>query len=104
VNSVPSSYKMTVNETIPLALDMTESLPQGDSVVAVASTALIEQQSGVTVATPTHGISGNVVTATIVGSTMTAGRQYTLSVVFTAGTSPVYTLELDVTIIAVDTI
>lgn len=84
----PDTFEIARSETLPLGVDMAALLLGGETIGSPAAT-LTDYSTGLDVTA--DGISGSastaggVVTQTLLGSGLTAGRMYRLAVSFVAG-------------------
>ena len=88
----PPEVTQATAENVPWAVDLTNALPSGGSVSAVATTLTDLTLNGktVTLADPAV-VAGNVVTQIVRGSVLTVGHSYLLQITYTAAANTVLT-------------
>lgn len=93
----PALFTMSRLEKLPLGFDTSNLLLQGETPTSPAAT-VIQMDTGadvtINVIQGSPSVAGNVITIEVLGSGMTAGKQYRFEVTFSVGSLKIWQMEL----------
>jgi len=90
----PPSRDMATSETLPFGFDVSALLLGGESVTLPTSTLRDTQKNTNVAGLAAPTVSGNIITQSVVGSSLTAGHTYWLVVSFQAATGKIWSVRL----------